>query len=54
MAAGGCMITLIVFVVIPLIVLVIALLMVEPSMGIGALLAFVLAGWIFWAMFKRT
>ena len=54
MAAGGCMITLIVFVVIPLIVLVIALLMVEPSMGIGALLAFVLVGWIFWAIYKRT
>jgi len=54
MAAGGCMITLVIFVLIPLVVLVIALLVVEPSMGIGALLALVLAAWLFWAIFKRT
>lgn len=54
MAAGGCMISIIVFIVIPLIVVVIAMIMVDPGMGIGALVALVAVGLIFWAIFKRT
>ena len=54
MAAGGCMISIVIFIVIPLIVVVIALIMVDPGMGIGALMALVAVALISWAIYKRT